>query len=151
MIEIAPQSQSRRRRATIGSRRDRGFSLMAALFVILVLAALGAFAVRISVSQQQTAAFDLLNARAQSAADGGIEYGANRALKAASCPGSTTFNLAAAGLAGFRVTVTCAVSLHTIGYTSYSAYLLSSTAQQGTYGSADFVQRQVIRTVTNAP
>ena len=132
-------------------RSARGFSLIAAIFVILVVSALGAFALRVGITQQQTVVFTLLSARAQVAADSGIEYGANRALKAASCPSTTTLNLTAAGLAGFSVTVKCAASPHNVGGTSYQAYSLTSTARRGNYGTADFVSRTSVRVVTNAP
>jgi MSHA biogenesis protein MshP len=135
---------------------ERGFSLIAAIFVILVLGALGLFAVRVGTTQQQTAAFDLSIARAQAAADSGIEYGANRALKAASCPvATTTLAPAAPGMSGFTITVTCSALPHSIGPASpppqYSTYFLTSTARRGTYGKPDFVSRTVTRTVNNAP
>jgi Tfp pilus assembly protein PilX len=132
-------------------RGARGFSLIVTIFVILVLAALGAFAVRIGITQQQTMNFSLLNARAQSAADSGIEYGANQALLGANCSASTVLNLAAPGLSGFTVTVTCSASAHNVAGTIYQAYALSATAQHGTYASSDFVQRTATRTVSNAP
>jgi MSHA biogenesis protein MshP len=130
---------------------ERGFSLIAAIFVILVLAALGAFALRIGVTQQQTAMFDLSIARAQAAADSGIEYGANRALKAATCAATTTLSPTAPGLSGFTITVTCSASTHNITGIAYQSYSLTSTARRGNYGAPDFVSRPVTRTVTNAP
>jgi len=132
-------------------RTERGFSLVVAVFVILVLAALAAFAIRVGASQQYAASSDLLIARAQAAAASGIEYGANRALRAASCPASVALAPTAVGLKGFTVTVTCAVSAHQIGLNVYQAYALSATAQRGNYGTPDFVSRTVTRSVTNAP
>jgi len=134
--------------------RCGGFALIAAIFVILVLAALAAFAVRVGTTQRQTADFALLNARAQLAADTGIEYGINQALVHGSCPApATTLNLNAAGLKGFTVTVTCAVSNHQLGAapTTYHAYALSAVAQLGTFGSSAYVARTALRTVTDAP
>ena len=135
--------------------REEGFSLVVAIFVVLVLAALAMFALRVSATQQQTADFSLLNARAQAAADTGIEYGVNQALVAASCPGpATTLNLTAVGLKGFTVKVTCAVTNHLIGPTpgtTYHAYAITSVAQLGTYGTSGYVARTATRTVTDAP
>jgi Tfp pilus assembly protein PilX len=129
--------------------------LVVTVFVLLILAALATFAFRIALNQQETATFDLLNTRAQAAADSGIEYGANMVLKGSWCllPTSRTFALTAASLTGFTVTVTCSVTLHQIGAgpTTYHAYALQSTAQRGTYGSAEFVARTSTRTVTDAP
>jgi MSHA biogenesis protein MshP len=124
---------------------------MAAIFVLLVLTALAMFAVRVATTQHQSVAFDVLIARAQAAADSGIEYGANQALRASQCPTSIVVTPTAASLNGFTITVTCSVSTHQIGAVTYHAYVLQSTAQQGTYGSADFVARTVSRTINDAP
>jgi len=137
-------------------RAAGGFALIAAIFVILVLAALAMFAVRIGATQQQTADYALLNARAQLAADSGIEYGINQALPPhGSCPAAaTTLNPGAAGLKGFAVVVTCSVTNHQIGAappTTYHAYALTSVAQLGTYGTSGYVARTATRTVNDAP
>ena len=139
-----------------GPRTAGGFALIAAIFMILVLAALAAFAVRIGATQQQTSDFGMLNARAQAAADSGFEFGANQALTHGSCPGvaaPTTLVLTAVGLKGFTVVVTCIPTNHQIGAapTTYHAYALTSVAQLGTYGTSGYVARTVVRTVTDAP
>lgn len=141
------------RRGGSRSRGNRGFALLAAIFVLLVLAALAAFSFAIGLNQQQTASYDLLIARAQAAADSGLEFGANRALKGGACAGSTSLTPNAVGLSGFTVTVTCQASpsLHRIGAQSYPAYILTATARRGNYGSADFVSRTSTATVTSAP
>ena len=138
-----------------GRHAPRGFALIAAIFVILVLAALAAFAVRIGAAQRQTADFGLLNARAQLAADSGIEYGINQALVHGSCPApATTLNPTAVGLQGFVVVVTCTVTNHQIGAApppTYHAYVITAVAQLGTYGTSGYVARSATRVVTDAP
>ena len=132
--------------------RSRGFSLVIAIFVVLVLATLGAIAVRLGVTQQQAADFGLLEIRAQAAAEAGIEYGVNRALKAGSCPASVTLNPAAPGLLGYVVSVSCSPTpAHLVLGVARQTYVVSATAKRGTYGNADFVARSVTRTATNAP
>jgi MSHA biogenesis protein MshP len=137
-------------------RSAHGFSLIVVLFVIVVLAALGIFAVRIAETQQQSIDFGLLDARAQAAAASGIQYGANMALKGASCPASTTLALGATGLTGFTVTVTCSPSSHTVAGSTCpgflcTSYALTAVAQYGTYGQPDFVQATEMLSVNNAP
>ena len=44
---------------------QRGFSLISAIFLLVVIAALGTFAVTLSTNQQQSAALDVLGARAR--------------------------------------------------------------------------------------
>ncbi len=126
-------------------RSQRGFSLIAAIFLIVVLAALATFAVRIAVTQQETQNLSLLEMQAQAAAQSGLEYGANRALKYGQCQSSVALTLAGAGLKGYAVVVKCTATPHFAGKNSYA---LSSTASRGVYGRADFVARQVSRTVT---
>ncbi len=130
--------------------RERGFSLVAAIFLIVVIAALGAFAVRIGASQQQTVSLELLSARALSAAQSGIEFGAYQALDASSCA-NTTLNLAEAGLNGFTVDVTCAATAHAESGGTVNVYRIDATAYAGTYGMPDYVSRHVFATFTDAP
>lgn len=139
-------------RASAPRAQVGGFSLIVTLFVIVVLAALAAFAVRLSAMQQQTVDFGLLNARAQAAAASGIEWGANQALNPPNtCLPTYTLNLAAQGLAGFSVTVTCSPSMHMVSGMPYESYVLTATAQHGSYGNPDFVQSTQTRSVNNAP
>ncbi len=59
-----------------------GFALFSAIFLLVVIAALGIFAVTISTSQQQTSTMDFLGSRAYQAAKAGIEWGMYRITKA---------------------------------------------------------------------
>lgn len=129
-----------------GPRSQRGFSLIAAIFLIVVLAALGTFASLVAMTQQQTVSFAVLEAQAQAAANSGIEYGANRALNAAICANSTTLNLSG----NFTVVVTCAATSHVAVAMPLPklSYALTSTATRGIYGKPDFVWRQSTRVLT---
>lgn len=137
--------------------RQAGFSLVAAIFLIVVLAGLAAFAVQVTMSQSAGANTELLEAQAQAAAAAGIEYGSNLALHAPqpsnTCRASTTLRLNQPGLSGFVVTVGCLRTTHQIGAgpTTYYAYALTSSASHGSYGSSDYVARRITRNVTNAP
>jgi MSHA biogenesis protein MshP len=131
-------------------RAQRGFSLVAALFLIVVVAALGAFAVRIGMGQQQTVNLALLSARALAAANSGIEYGAYQALNASNCA-SATLNLTEAGLSGFTVAVTCSASAHSESGGTVDVYRIEATASLGTYGMPDFVSRRVFATFASTP
>jgi MSHA biogenesis protein MshP len=143
-----------RNRSRVSRRVSRvsssGFSLVAALFLIVVVAALGAFAVRIGASQQQTANLALLSARALAAANSGIEFGAYRALNAGSCA-NATLNLTEGGLNGFTVNVTCSASAHAESGGTVNVYLIDATATAGLYGMPDYVSRHVYATFASAP
>jgi len=119
-------------------RGQRGMALIAALFLIVVLAALGIFAVRIGGAQQQTVNLGLLGDRAVAAANSGIEYGIYRQLNTGCASANATINLNQAALVGFRVVVTCSGS---------GPYVITASASSGAYGSPDYVFRTVARMV----
>lgn len=56
-------------------KRLRGFAIVSAIFILVVLAALGAFILNISSSQQIGSALDVQGVRAYQAARAGIEWG----------------------------------------------------------------------------
>ncbi|HEY8856390.1 MAG TPA: hypothetical protein VIM43_03410 [Rugosibacter sp.] len=111
------------------AQRMHGFAIVTAIFILVVLAALGAFIVSISTNQQIGTALDIQGVRAYQAARSGIEWGIYRvqatptynfsystpavAVGSANpntrtCPASpTSFVPAAPTLAGFTVTVIC--------------------------------------------
>jgi len=130
-------------------RGQRGFALVAAIFLIVVLASLGVFIVRISAVQHQTVNIALLGARAFEAAVAGMEWGAFQALDSGACT-STTLNLTEGGLAGFDVDVTCSSSAHTESGNVYNLYLIDVEARNGVYGTPDYVSRRVQARVTDA-
>ncbi len=131
-------------------RRQRGFALIAAIFLIVVLALLGMFIVRISGVQNQTVNVALLGARAFEAARTGIEWGAFQALDSGACT-TTTLNLTEGGLNGFDVDVTCTTTPHTETGTTFNLYVIDVEARAGTYGTPDYVSRRMQACVTDAP
>jgi MSHA biogenesis protein MshP len=116
-------------------------SLVAAIFLIVVVASLGAFAVRLGMGQHQTVNLALLSSRALAAANAGIEWSASKAFDAVSpsC-GSNTLSLTQGALAGFSVDVTCtSTSFGTEG----TLYIMTSSARYGSFGQPDYVSRTV--------
>jgi MSHA biogenesis protein MshP len=140
-------------------RLQRGFSIVSAIFLLVVLAFLGAAMVTFSTSQQQSSALDVMGVRAYQASRAGIEWGAFQILQpavaggaflAACTPGPTTNTLAAGTLAGtlsgFTVAVNCtSVAVPDANATGGTAtvYQLTSTATRGVAGTADYVERQI--------
>jgi len=127
----------------------RGFALVPALFLLVVLAALGLVAIRIGAGEQQTVTQGLLQARALAAARSGIEWGAWQALHG-SCAASTVLSLPDAALTGFSVTVSCTASNWTNGAATSHAWLVNATAIAGTYGQPGYVRRVLRSTFTDA-
>ena len=127
-----------------------GFSLISAIFLLVVIAALGTFAVTLSTTQQQSAALDVLGARAYQASKAGIEWGAYQVLRNGGCPASPTVLAALPNtLASFRVQVDCSSAAVSEVSATITIYQLTSTATQGAVATPDYVERQM--SVTIAP
>ena len=126
---------------------QRGFAIVAAIFLLVVLSALGAFMLTFSSVQHITSAQDVQGTRAYQAARTGIEWGAYQVLISSSCPLSTS--LTAGGTqAGFSIVVQCnSFPSTTEGGNTVSMYQIISTASQGTVGSATYVERQLQATI----
>ncbi len=130
---------------------QQGFSLISAIFLLVVIAALGTFAVTLSTTQQQSAALDVMGARAYQAARAGMEWGAYQLLRGGTTCANTNATLPANALpntlSGFTVTVACTTSLHTDAGVPINVYNLTSTAKtSGATTSPNYVERQVSAT-----
>lgn len=106
----------------------RGFAIVSAIFILVVLAVLGAGIVSISSSQAVGSAQDVLGVRAYQAARAGIEWGLYRQLRSASCAGATSFVPTATTLSGFTVTVTCVATPDPGGHGGPTVYSVTATA-----------------------
>ncbi len=109
-------------------KRLRGFAIVSAIFILVVLAALGAFIVNISTNQQIGSALDVQGVRAYQAARAGIEWGLHRQLQASSCVGATSFSPTASTLSAFTVTVACTATPDPGGFGGPVIYSIRSTA-----------------------
>jgi MSHA biogenesis protein MshP len=87
-------------------RKPAGFGLVTAIFLLVVLAGLGAAIVFVGGLQQSTATLDLLGSRAYQAARAGVEWGAFQSLRNGACSG-TTLTFAGTALDGFTAAVSC--------------------------------------------
>ncbi len=149
-IRVAAVAGSRGQRAMTRARsRQGGFSLVSAIFLLVVLAGLGAYAVRLNTLQQQTVTAGLRAAQAFEAARTGAAWGAYQALNAGVC-GTSTLNLTEGALAGFSVAVQCTQTMHTEGTATVRVFVFDVRAQAGAYGGPDYVSRRLQTKVTDA-
>ena len=130
-------------------KKQRGVSLVSAVFLIVVLASLGTFAVRLMAVQQQTTGAAIRATQAMLAAQSGIDWAAHRALNGGTCT-AATLALTEAGANGFNVSVTCTQSTHTEAGATINVYRIESLAQSGVYGGPDYVSRRLHAKVTDA-
>jgi MSHA biogenesis protein MshP len=128
---------------TVNLGSQKGFSLITAIFILLVLAVLGGFMVTMSGVQSRTTLWALQGARAYHAARSGLEWGIAQSL-----PGpcaADTFSVD-----DFTVTVTCTLETFEEGGQTYNVYRITSLAEWGAYGGDDYVSRQLQARVTGA-
>jgi MSHA biogenesis protein MshP len=128
---------------------QRGFSLVSAVFLLVVLAGLGAFAVRLNTLQQQTVTGGLRAAQALQAARTGVSWAAYRAVATGACAGGT-LTLAEGAAAGFRVTVQCTERTHLEGASTVRVFVFDVRAEAGAYGGPDYVSRRLQTKITDA-
>lgn len=132
--------------------RQRGFSLVTAVFLIVVVAAIAAFMVTIGTTQRQTSTLSLLGAQAYFAAESGAEWATREVLAGDACFASpASFTLNGGASSGYAVSASCAATPVTEGPDSYTVFTLLVTASRGSIASGDLVRRTIRTTVTNAP
>ncbi|MEM1175585.1 MAG: pilus assembly protein MshP [Pseudomonadota bacterium] len=130
-------------------RHQAGFSLVPALFLIVVLASLGVVAVRMSVVGSQTVVLTMQGSRADAAARSGIEWAVYDALVNSNCAASTVLSMTEGGLAGFTVNVSCSSASYTEGQDTVTVYTVEAFATSGAYGQPDYISRRVRTTLTD--
>lgn len=135
--------------------QQRGFSLLAAVFLLVILSSLAAFLVAVSTMQQIGAAMDLQGSRAYQAARAGIEWGVYQTLTPATAPAcpNTTLTFAGTTLQDFTTTVSCTLTTADELGTAINVYQVTSTAcnQSPCPNSSpgqNYVERQLSITVS---
>ena len=122
---------------------QQGFAAVAAVFLVVALAALGAFMVSFSNTQQLTSAQDVQGSRAYWAARAGLGWGlASLTASSAACPVPP----APFVVEGFTLVVTCTRTTYSdAGVDNVIIYRLESRASQGAGPGA--VERSVSASV----
>ena len=87
------------------TNRQHGFGLVAAMFLIIVIAGVIAAMARMAVTQNATTSLALQQARAYQAARAGLEWGIYQVMKGDDC----TTEFFPGGMEGVRVEVKCEV------------------------------------------
>jgi MSHA biogenesis protein MshP len=128
--------------------RASGFGLVAAMFLIIVVALVIAAMARLSTAQHGTSSLAIQQARAYQAARAGLEWGITQAFNARVCAaGSPT--LAGSKLSDFAVVVNCTSSgyINELG-TAITIFRFTATAQNGAPGARpDYAYRQLTAVV----
>lgn len=128
----------------MNARRSGGFSLVSAIFLMVVLVILGVSLVTISSVQHTATAQQLQAARATYAARAAAEWAAAQAGTGGWCAAPTTTSFALpAPLDGFNVDVACTRTDHVVGSVTQEYFVVDITATSGVYRSPDYVRRRL--------
>jgi MSHA biogenesis protein MshP len=127
-----------------------GFSLVSAIFLLVVLAVLGAGMVSFSTMQNQSQSLDVMGSRAYRAAQAGIEWAAYNIAVASNVavadtqvftPGTAT--ALGGDLAPFAVNVSYTALPQTEGVTLTYSHFITASAVWGVAGTENYVLRVV--------
>jgi MSHA biogenesis protein MshP len=127
--------------------QSRGVAVISAIFLLVVLAALGAFMVTFSNTQQLTSAQDVRGTQAYWAARAGIDWAIPQVIASGSCPTATpTFTVN-----NFAVETSCSTSSFNDGVALTLIRVTALACQPGPcgagVGSLSYVERSLSVTV----
>jgi MSHA biogenesis protein MshP len=138
-------------------KTERGFASIAAIFLLVVMSALGGFMLTFSNTLQLTSAQDIKGSQAYWAARAGLEWGMGNVIRqpsrTAACP--TTSPTILTGFDGrFTVEVTCKMQEYTetyaapLGTKEIKIFSLTSVAKNdASPGNVGFIERSVSESI----
>ena len=134
-------------------RFQSGFTLITAIFLLVVVALLSVYMINFRSVQQSTLVYGVQGARAMSAARTGLEWGIYQAFRNGVCnTGDPPFSTSGAGsLDTFDIRVACTFTDHVEGPSTVRTYQLTSSAQVGNFGTLDYVYRSLQASVSVQP
>lgn len=137
---------------TMRFKYQTGFAAIAAIFLVVILAALGAFMLTFSNTQQLTSAQDLQGTRAYWAARSGLEWGIGSVVINSACPTSPT----QLPVNNFYVCVSCVGTPYSEGAATVNIFQFTSVARSfelsscndltpltSVVGSIGFIERSI--------
>jgi MSHA biogenesis protein MshP len=131
--------------------RQHGFSLVSAIFILVVMSAAGVAMINLVGAERRTSTFALQGTRAYNAARSGVEWAvAKIAADPSTCP-AAVFALSEGGLNGFSVQVTCSSSSHVENTVTTNVFRIIALAEYSSFGDPDYVSRRLEATVTGEP
>lgn len=137
---------------------QQGFTLVTAIFLLVVLAVLMVYMLRLNSVQHSVSAHSIQGARALLAARAGLEQALYGIYQSGSCASSSslTFTSSEPALEDFSVDLSCSMQTHTEGSTAIDVYTVKATAKSGSYASGsdanpEYVSRHLVVTTSTSP
>mgnify|MGYP007061212286 CR=1 FL=1 len=126
----------------------KGFTLLATIFILIILALAGTYLIKIGAMQQQTVNYTLLTIRAQHAALSALSLAQEKwEQNPQLCPEHAFhFDKQAKALSGYQVNVTCQQKIiYPAVNPTFFALELKAVATKGIFGEREYVSQQISR------
>ena len=126
-------------------KKQGGFMLITAIFILIVLGLLGGYMVRLSGVQHATSSYALQAARAYQVAKAGLDWGIAKIKSGGDCAAvNAQTALSFPGITGFTVALSCMRTAAIFeGINNPTFYKLTAKSVFGSYNSTDYVAREV--------
>ncbi len=131
-------------------KKQTGFTIVMAVFILVVLGLLGSYMVKLSGVQHATSTYALQGARAYQAARAGVGWAMGRISLGGVCSDITSASpLSFADINGFSVSLTCSSQNFSEGDKTPIIYKVTALSEFGGYSSANYVSRKLEVSIGN--
>lgn len=128
---------------------QKGLTIIAAMFVLIVLSLLGAFMAQMIGVQLATENASLQGAKAHLAAKAGVEWATSYISAGGNCTGINNQVMTFSGLSEFTVTLTCGSLSFTEASANENVYTVTATSQFSGYSNSQYVSRTIQAAIIN--
>ena len=130
--------------------KQKGFTLVMAIFILLVTSLLGIYMLRMSAVELDTSNYAFQGARAYQAARAGIEWAVADILNGGNCTQvSAQTAMTFTGINGFTVSLSCSSQTFSEGSLNPIVYTITATSQYGVFSASNYASRQITITLVN--
>jgi MSHA biogenesis protein MshP len=131
-------------------KKQVGFSLVMAIFILVVLSLLGGYMVKLSGVQHATSSFSIQGARAYQSARAGIGWAIARISSGGNCSNITSAPpLSFTDINGFSVTLTCSSQSFSESIDYPVVYKITALSEFGSYNSAHYISKNIEVSIVN--
>ena len=120
----------------------KGFSLVAAIFILVVFSLVGTYALDLSTRMATASELSVDGIRAVFASKSALEWATYQIVtNPASCFSPTTFNFTQQGLNHFNTQVSCTSASYTEGGSTFNIFGLTAVSSRGVTTDYDYITR----------
>jgi len=124
-------------------KRQHGFTIVLAMFILVILALLGSYMVRLAGVQHGTSTLTWQSAKAYQAAKAGMGWAVKTIKSGGNCASLTSQNISFPGIPGFTVSFTCTMLNYQEGTGTPKIFKINSRSEFGAFLGQDYVSRAI--------